>query len=249
MIDEPLTPYQSKLLIAMADPKDVANLRIRLSRMRSRCNNPGDGNYPRYGGRGIAVAEEWMNGSENFLAWALSHGFRKELSIDRIDNDGPYSPGNCRMANAIEQGNNRRTNVYITVGGVTHTRAEWARIIGVSHRSIIVARNRGWPEADYIAAHLAAGKGKMVYRDGKVREPPRQITVRGQTHTLSEWVGILGVTFGAAYNTCKNRDMPYEAYISAHLDAGYGAHVRNYDKYIKDYAATTSVATEQKEEQ
>lgn len=76
--------------------------------MKQRCHNEKNPAYPEYGGRGITVCEEWRNNFPAFYAWAMSSGYRDDLSIDRIDNDKGYSPDNCRWETRITQSYNRR---------------------------------------------------------------------------------------------------------------------------------------------
>ena len=112
--------------------------------MKQRCYDANCKCYPRYGGRGVTICEEWRNGSEAFQAWALSHGYREDLTIDRIDVNGNYEPGNCRWATWKEQANNTRRNRYITYNEVTHTLTEWADIFGINYGTLRSRLDNGW---------------------------------------------------------------------------------------------------------
>jgi hypothetical protein len=74
--------------------------------MRERCSNPNSEKYPRYGGRGITVCDEWNN-FRAFAAWAHANGYAEGLAIDRINNDRGYSPDNCRWVTDLENLMNR----------------------------------------------------------------------------------------------------------------------------------------------
>lgn len=79
--------------------------------MRRRCSNPRATNFRYYGGRGIGVCAEWSASWPAFRDWSLANGYALGLTLDRIDTDGPYSPGNCRWTTWSVQQRNRRVSV------------------------------------------------------------------------------------------------------------------------------------------
>ena len=89
-----------------------------LNAMHQRCENPKNQAYERYGGRGIAVCEEWnIDHPEVFISWAIANGWQKGLEIDRIDNNKGYSPENCRLVTSKENSRNRRSNCKVIING------------------------------------------------------------------------------------------------------------------------------------
>jgi hypothetical protein len=110
-------------------------------KMRARCNDPKSRRFARYGGRGIAVCTRW---DESFAAFLADVGRRpRGFSIDRIDNDGNYEPGNVRWAAPKEQNRNRSDNHKITVDDTTLTIAEWAERSGVAKNTLYGRIGRG----------------------------------------------------------------------------------------------------------
>ena len=103
--------------------------------MRTRCNNPNFTKYADYGGRGITVCKEWGT-FEPFRAWAVLNGYKENLTLDRIDNNGNYCPENCRWATQKEQCNNKRNNHTLTHNGETLTISEWAQRLNVNYFSL-----------------------------------------------------------------------------------------------------------------
>lgn len=96
--------------------------------MKDRCYNRKNNSYKNYGGRGIKICDEWLQDFMNFYNWAMTNGYREDLTIDRIDNNGDYEPNNCRWVNMQTQlRNTRRTKLY-----QGKCFSEWSEIVGIS---------------------------------------------------------------------------------------------------------------------
>lgn len=126
----------------------------RWSCMLQRCYNPKNPSFHNYGGRGIEVCPEWRASFDAFSA-DMGRPPTPDHTIERVDNEGGYAPGNCRWGTRAEQLRNRRTNILLTVNGKTMTAKDWATEAGVSYQRITrIYRRRGQGDAE---AAVAAG--------------------------------------------------------------------------------------------
>lgn len=101
--------------------------------MKQRTSNQNKKSYAKYGGRGITVCDEWRDSYIAFKEWAFANGYDENLTIERIDVNGNYEPGNCRWATQKEQCNNRRSNVLIEWQGKTQNIEQWAEETGIAY--------------------------------------------------------------------------------------------------------------------
>lgn len=110
--------------------------------IKRRCCNFRNKAYARYGGRGIKVCERWLHSFENFFA---DMGPRPPChSIDRINNDGNYEPGNCRWATILEQNRNKSTTRRILIGGQSILLVDAAKEAGVNYKTALWRASHGW---------------------------------------------------------------------------------------------------------
>lgn len=113
--------------------------------MKYRCDNSRSANYHNYGGRGIKICNEWES-FPVFYDWAINNGYSNKLEIDRINNDGNYSPDNCRFVTGKVNMRNSRKAVKITMNGMTKTIGEWCEFNGIRYGTYKNRRYRyKWP--------------------------------------------------------------------------------------------------------
>lgn len=133
------------------------------AKLIARCENPQDNRYARYGGRGIRVCHAWR---QSFAVFLKDVGPRPtaQHSIDRIDNDGHYEPGNCRWATRKEQRRNNSQARFITAFGERKTLDEWASDGACSKQTICDRLARGWSPEDAVGKPADVRHGRRGRR-------------------------------------------------------------------------------------
>lgn len=155
--------------------------------MLSRCYNPKVVGYQNYGARGITVCRRWL-AFENFYE---DMGARpRGGTIERINNDGPYSPRNCRWATRQEQAQNKSNSRLLTHGGRTQTLAEWARELGVNP-SAILYRLKAW------------GSTKQALTVAKPERPNAKLNMRQARAIRATYPGLSMEKIAAKYDVSK----------------------------------------------
>lgn len=145
--------------------------------MHARCYSDTCISYPHYGARGIKVCERWQS-FENFLDDMGPKPSRKH-SLDRKDNDGDYTPENCRWATKVEQMNNRTNSRWLEHDGKRMTLAQWARELGITEAALESRLRKGWPLERALTATMHG---------------TRPIAFGGRTQTRTEWARELGIS-------------------------------------------------------
>lgn len=142
-----------------------------LEGMKARCYKAWSKDYDRYGARGIYICDEWVEDIRSFYDWALSNGYKKGATIDRIDNNGPYAPWNCRFVDYKTQARNRRSNRIIIYNGEKKPLTEWAEIFCIKPSTVEKRLARGWAVEDALkrplVSHVEAGHRAVASRMNK----------------------------------------------------------------------------------
>lgn len=147
--------------------------------MKSRCYNKNSINYKYYGGKGVIICEDWLSSFENFYEWAISNGYNKELTIDRICPNEGYNPRNCKWSTKKEQSYNRSMSVKLTYNGKTMYLTEWAEELNIDKKTLSWRYRNGWSDEEILTR-------PRDYKESK-------LTLNGETHSMSEWSRITGI--------------------------------------------------------
>lgn len=122
--------------------------------MKNRCLDPSNIGYKDYGGRGITICDRWLLSFENFYA-DMGLPPNADYSIERVDNDGPYTQDNCVWAPRLRQNRNSRHNRLVTINGITKCISEWAEETGIPANVVYARLHRGgWTEEEAILTPL-----------------------------------------------------------------------------------------------
>lgn len=170
------------------------------NRIKVRCFNERSAGFRNYGGRGITMCPEWVDSFPKFL----EHVGRKptpEHTIERIDNDRGYEPGNVRWATPKEQANNRRSSVWMTYRGQTKTLGQWADEMGVNHSTLFMRLERGWSHEKTLSTPLI----KSVLSAEQVREVRSRYRGRGKGVSMRALAKEYGVSVTTIWQALGRR--------------------------------------------
>lgn len=154
--------------------------------MKNRCD---DIDNKKYGGRGIKYCDEWRN-YELFKEWAIGAGYNNTLSIERINVNGNYEPGNCCWIPISEQNYNKRTNNFITYNDETHPLCVWANRYNIKPATLSYRLNcMGLCFEDAVNLQINIRTEEQY----KKRKNTHMIEWNGCTYPLSKWSKITGI--------------------------------------------------------
>lgn len=156
--------------------------------MKRRCNDTRNKAFNRYGAKGIKVCKEWNENFMSFYLWSMENGYDDSLSIDRIDNDKGYEPGNCRWADRVTQSTNRSVTKFIEIEGEKYTIPQLSRLYGINKNALYArARKIGFTK--------------------DILNPPKQnlIDYYGKKYRLTDLAKELGISASLLDYRIKNK--------------------------------------------
>lgn len=187
-------------------------------KMKRRCHNPQDPAYCHYGARGVIVCERWYRSFANFVA-DMGPKPSPGHSLDRKDNDGSYSPENCRWATTAQQCRNRRNNIVLEFGGRKQVLTDWAQELGLPVSMVNLRIRRGWSVEKALTTPASA-----LPQDRQVQSRNKKNNVilefQGRRQIVTDWARELGLDFRLVFGRL-NRGWSAERALTTPLDVRY----------------------------
>ena len=128
--------------------------------IKTRCYNEKSSSADNYIQRGITMCQEWYDDYWAFQNWALNHGYKDGLTIDRINNNGNYSPDNCRWTDVYEQANNKRNNIMLVVNHCKTSLKHFCNLYSLNYKTV----------TDYFYSHNRDMNILIKYLKNKIKD-------------------------------------------------------------------------------
>ena len=148
--------------------------------MRSRCYYNKHNKYAYYGGRGITICKQW-NDFKNFYKWAMNNGYKKNLSIDRLNNNKNYKPSNCKWSTQKEQSRNTTRNINITYKGKTQCLLDWSNEFNINRSTLKKRLGNGWTIEEALKLPPKVQRGPIKFNN--------------ILKSLGEWSRVVGIDY------------------------------------------------------
>lgn len=150
--------------------------------MLARCYNSKNTAFVYYGKRGIKVCKEWKENLLHFVSWSSNNGYKEHLTLDRIDNDGDYTPENCRWITMKEQSKNKRKKL-IDFNNEKHSLKEWSVLLNIPYATLHRRLKHKWPIEKAFTTPVPVKEKQRIDK----------ITFNGETKTQAEWCRELNI--------------------------------------------------------
>jgi len=194
--------------IRVKDNDDRKRLKNIYQGIKARCYNPSHKYYHNYGGRGIGMCDEWFEDFESFYRWAIEHGYKHGLQIDKDKNirvlgsHKGYYPENCQWVTPKENSQNKRNNIDLFIRGETLVVTQWAKRIGVNYKTI-----HGWIKQ--YGQPYAICRIEEILDNGYRPKDMCFIDIDGIERSQAEWSRLIGVSPSAVCLWIKTKGKDY----------------------------------------
>lgn len=178
--------------------------------MNLRCYDKKAINYPRYGGIGVVVCDEWRNDFKAFYDWAIANGWQKRLCIDKdIKGNGLlYSPEYCLVVTYKQNANKMKSNVVVQFEGVTYTASELGEKLGIRGSVILDRIKNGYPMEQVVNTKMFPNRHKI-----------KCTTTGKEFNSVTEAAQVMNLSMSKISSVCRGRRKHTKGYSFIYLNS------------------------------